>query len=33
LAWLLGGLIGWQREATGRAAGLRTHVLVCVAPA
>jgi putative Mg2+ transporter-C (MgtC) family protein len=31
LAWLLGGLIGWQREATGRAAGLRTHVLVCVA--
>ena len=30
LAWALGGLIGWQREARGRAAGLRTHVLVCV---
>jgi putative Mg2+ transporter-C (MgtC) family protein len=30
LAWVLGGLIGWQREAQGRAAGLRTHVLVCV---
>lgn len=28
LAWLLGGLIGWQREAQGRAAGLRTHMLV-----
>lgn len=28
LAWVLGGLIGWQREATGRAAGLRTHMLV-----
>jgi len=26
---LLGGLVGWQREAEGRAAGLRTHVLVC----
>ena len=30
LAWVLGGLIGWQREAQGRAAGLRTHMLVCV---
>lgn len=30
LAWVLGGLIGWQREARGRAAGLRTHVLVCL---
>jgi Uncharacterized membrane protein len=29
LAWLLGGLIGWQREAQQRAAGLRTHMLVC----
>jgi putative Mg2+ transporter-C (MgtC) family protein len=31
LAWLLGGSIGWQREAHGHAAGLRTHALVCVA--
>lgn len=31
LSWILGGLIGWQREARGRAAGLTTHVLVCVA--
>lgn len=30
LAWALGGLVGWQREAQGRAAGLRTHVLVCL---
>ena len=30
IACLLGGLIGWQREAEGRAAGLRTHVLVCL---
>jgi putative Mg2+ transporter-C (MgtC) family protein len=29
LAWLLGGCIGWQREARGHAAGLRTHALVC----
>jgi putative Mg2+ transporter-C (MgtC) family protein len=30
LAWALGGLIGWQREVQGRAAGLRTHMLVCL---
>lgn len=30
-AWFLGALVGAQREAQGRAAGLRTHVLVCSA--
>ncbi|HVK06378.1 MAG TPA: MgtC/SapB family protein [Armatimonadaceae bacterium] len=29
LAWFLGGVIGWQREAQRRSAGLRTHMLVC----
>jgi putative Mg2+ transporter-C (MgtC) family protein len=29
LAWLFGALVGWQREAQGRPAGLRTHALVC----
>jgi putative Mg2+ transporter-C (MgtC) family protein len=29
-AVILGGLIGLEREAAGRAAGLRTHILVCV---
>ena len=29
-AVLLGGAVGWQREARDRPAGLRTHVLVCV---
>jgi putative Mg2+ transporter-C (MgtC) family protein len=28
IAWLLGALIGWDREARGRAAGLRTHMMV-----
>jgi len=28
---ILGGLIGFERERTGRAAGLRTHLLVAVA--
>jgi putative Mg2+ transporter-C (MgtC) family protein len=28
-ALLAGGVIGWQREATHKAAGLRTHMLVC----
>lgn len=31
LATLLGGLIGFEREAHGRAAGLRTHILVSTA--
>lgn len=30
LATLLGGIIGVEREAHGRAAGLRTHILVCI---
>ena len=29
-ALVLGGLIGFEREMSGRAAGLRTHVIVCV---
>ena len=28
-ALLASGIIGWQREATHKAAGLRTHMLVC----
>lgn len=31
LACLLGGMIGLEREVHGRPAGLRTHILVCVA--
>jgi putative Mg2+ transporter-C (MgtC) family protein len=30
LAALLGGLIGWEREKHGRAAGMRTHLLLCL---
>ena len=30
LAFVLGGLIGFERELHGRAAGLRTHILVCL---
>ena len=33
LAALLSGIIGFEREAHGRAAGLRTHILVCVGSA
>jgi len=33
LAVLLGALIGWEREAKNRPAGLRTHMLVCLASA
>jgi putative Mg2+ transporter-C (MgtC) family protein len=33
LAALLGGLIGWERERKGKAAGLRTHMLVAVGSA
>ncbi|HYF61694.1 MAG TPA: MgtC/SapB family protein [Herpetosiphonaceae bacterium] len=33
IALLLGGLIGWEREAQGKWAGLRTHMLVCFASA
>ena len=33
LAVLLGGLIGFEREATGQPAGLRTHMSVCLGAA
>ena len=33
LALLLGGLIGMERTIHGRAAGFRTHTLVCLASA
>jgi putative Mg2+ transporter-C (MgtC) family protein len=33
LALLLGGLIGFEREVSSHAAGLRTHILVCVGSA
>ena len=33
LALLLGGALGWQREQVGKAAGLRTHMLVCLGAA
>lgn len=29
LAILLGGILGYEREQQGKAAGLRTHILVC----
>ncbi len=32
-ALLVGGIIGWQRERSGKAAGLRTHMLVCMGTA
>jgi len=33
LAVVFGGLIGWEREIHGRAAGLRTHILVSLGSA
>lgn len=33
LALVLGALIGWERELKSRAAGLRTHMLICLAAA
>lgn len=33
LAFILGGLVGFERELHGRAAGLRTHILVCLGSA
>jgi putative Mg2+ transporter-C (MgtC) family protein len=33
LATLLGGVIGWEREASGKPAGLRTNILICVGAA
>jgi putative Mg2+ transporter-C (MgtC) family protein len=31
IALVLGGLVGWEREAAGKWAGLRTHMMVCLA--
>jgi putative Mg2+ transporter-C (MgtC) family protein len=31
IALTLGGFVGWEREAAGKWAGLRTHMLVCLA--
>ena len=31
LASVLGGFIGWEREQRGKAAGLRTNILICIA--
>ena len=33
IAFVLGGIIGWLREKEGKAAGLRTHILVSVGAA
>jgi len=33
MAVMLGGIIGWEREAKHRAAGLRTHMLIALAAA
>ena len=33
LAAVLGAIIGYQRERSGKAAGLRTHVLICLGSA
>jgi putative Mg2+ transporter-C (MgtC) family protein len=31
IAVVLGGIVGWERERAGKGAGLRTHMLVCLA--
>ena len=33
LATVLGGVIGWERETSGKPAGLRTNILICVGAA
>lgn len=33
LAVFLGGIMGWQREVSGKSAGLRTYALVCAGSA
>ncbi|HUS15362.1 MAG TPA: MgtC/SapB family protein, partial [Chloroflexia bacterium] len=33
MAFLLGGLVGWERERVQRPAGLRTHMLVAAGAA
>lgn len=31
IAIVLGGIVGWERERAGKGAGMRTHMLVCLA--
>lgn len=31
IAVVLGGVVGWERERAGKGAGLRTHMLLCLA--
>jgi putative Mg2+ transporter-C (MgtC) family protein len=31
IAVVCGGIVGWERERAGKGAGLRTHMLVCLA--
>lgn len=31
IALCLGGIVGWERETAGKWAGLRTHMLICLA--
>ena len=31
IAVALGGIVGWERERAGKGAGMRTHMLVCLA--
>src|SRR5690349_9533073 len=31
IAIVLGGVVGWERETAGKWAGIRTHMLVCLA--
>lgn len=33
VALIFGGMVGYERESSGRAAGLRTHLLVCIGSA
>src|SRR4051812_6380976 len=33
VAVILGGIVGWERERAGKGAGMRTHMLVCLAAA
>lgn len=33
IAALLGGILGWERESSGKAAGIRTHMLVAIGAA
>ncbi len=33
IAWIIGFIIGMDRERKNRAAGIRTHILVCVGTA